>query len=80
MESIVHLLRYGLKEETERIMTGSRSEQIIFLRLARILEFLNYDLTLFIRLLNIYKVLLCAKHGVPAEDTTLSMIEVPDDE
>lgn len=43
MESACHLLRSGFKEETERIVTGCRVKEIVFLSLARILElnFLN---------------------------------------
>ena len=44
----------------------------MFLSPAGIVEFLNEDLTLFIHLLNIYEVLLCA------EETQLNMIKVLD--
>lgn len=47
MESVGHLLRFGFEEETDRIVTGSRIKEIMFLTLVSILEFPNQDLTFF---------------------------------
>lgn len=63
MESVGHLSRAGFREETDKIVTGSKIKDIMFLSLARILEFLNDDSTFFIHLLDTYEVLLCAKHS-----------------
>lgn len=47
MESVGHLLRFGFEEETDRIVTGSRIKEIMFLSLVSILEFPNQNLTFF---------------------------------